>query len=624
MKHNPQILIIPLIADIKLSQIFLDSIKGKNLLIGSIGSKPYKVIDILINNGNHVEYMPIDTEDRFLKTKVLFHDFYSDCHTIFRKNVPQKYHRWYWITKTSEKLGPISPECIFTALYLYVFQFDIFRKYPDIEYVYIIGGNPYLRYINFPIKTIIIPYNSKLYGVSNFKKVLVGIKFIFRALINTIHYFNGQKKNTRVDCAFLIGNYWKQINGNRKIDVYFDSLPYDLQKEGISVERISNTLLLYNYDKNCEIDRIINGNLIDALFAFRIYSKIIHWLKGITIEDSLVYKKNPEWLKDLSLYKHFLLENSKILFIGLILYREYLSYIFIKEPKIICFCDEIGYSRKALQLAVNDSICDRKPKTVGFQHGWVYYTRFSHNYISDHNEIDNPFPIANYYLVYNEIARNVYSELSNYIKKEDIIITGMHRIETYKKDLFKIYYNELKHYDLRLLFIDGGIEYTRECKGLLEEILSLDKIALIIKPHPYWKSDLKIINELSLKKRSSSKLWYSDKFHLETIIQVSDAVILNSSTVFLNAIFMNRPIIYTNYDEERVDWYGLKQGLKNVPGFYPINSPNEVLGIINHLKNKNFQKVDYLSPGNDFIPPLLGKKSSDYIINYVKAILKND
>jgi len=624
MTISPQILIIPLLSKIDLPQSLFNSIKGKDLLIGTIGNKPYKIIDKLLNNGFHLKYLPIDTENRFSKTKILFHEFYSDCHTLFRKNIPERYHKWYWITDASRKLGPITPECLFTALYIYIFQLDILKKYSYIECSYIIGENPYIKYINFPIKSLIIPANSTLYILGNLEKGKVVLKFLLKSFFNSICFFKSEKKSIEIDCAFLIGNYWKQINSNRKIDMYFDSIPYDLEKENLSVEKISNTLLLYDYDMNYEIDKVINGNVFDVFFAFRIYSKIIGLLKEIVIEDSSVYKKNPTWVKDFSLYKYFLLNNSKVLFMGLILYREYLKYIYVKKPKVICFYDEIGYSRKALQLAINDSACEKKPKTIGFQHGWVNYTRFSHNFISDQNELDNPFPVADYYFVYNKIAKNVYSELSNYIKKENIILTGIHRIENYKEDLFKTYFNELKNYDVRLLFIDGGIEYTRESKELLGKILSLDRVALIIKPHPFWPSDLEIIEELNIRKNPTSKLWYSDSFHLETIIKVSDAVILNSSTVFLNAIFMTKVIIYTNFDKDRVDWYGLKKGLKNTPGFYSINSPNEISEIVDFIKNKICQKANYLNSGGEFIPSLLGVESSNCIINHIKSILEND
>ena len=618
---NPQVVIIPLDSTTKIPKYLISSIKEKKILIAAINNKPFDIIDNLLNMGFSLAYQPIDTEKRFYEVKNLFHQFYSDCHDLYIKNVPKKYHKWYWITDASHKLGPIIPECLFTALFLYIFQLDILGKYPNIECVYIIGENPYIKYINFSIKTSIIPASYTSYKVRKFQKVTIAFKFVVKSILNFIYRVKDKNKNTGIDFAFLIGNYWKKSNSNREIDMYFDSIPSGLREENFNVETISNTLLLYNYNKNCDIDKILNGKLSDVFFAFHLYYKITRSLKKMFIDYYQLYKNNTKWMKDLSLYKYFLLRNSKILFIGLILYREYHNYIRVKKPKVICFYDEIGYSRKVLQLAVNDSDFDKKPITIAFQHGWVYYTRFSHNFIVDKNEITNPFPTADFYFVYNKIAKDVYSELSNHIQKKNIIVTGMYRIEEPIEDLYKIYSKEMENYDIKILYIDSCSEYTRQNRYLLEKILSYDKIALIIKPHPNYPSDLKIIEELNLKKKPTSKLFYSKDFHLETIIKISDAILLNDSTVFLNAIYMNKMIIQAILDSKRLDGYGIKEGLKNMPGFYSISSTNEISEIIDIIKNKTYQKINYLESGVVFIPSLMGYDSSVKIINYMKNIL---
>jgi len=120
----------------------------------------------------------------------------------------------------------------------------------------------------------------------------------------------------------------------------------------------------------------------------------------------------------------------------------------------------------------------------------------------------------------------------------------------------------------------------KRMEGILEE----NNAILLIKKHPSWEMENKFLN-----KKSNRIIFLPTIIDTQDILRISDILITDYSTVFIDYLLLNRPIIFTPFDLEH---------FKKVRGFYyeyetitpgpkVVTFDDLTKAILEYLKNPN-------------------------------------
>ena len=205
----------------------------------------------------------------------------------------------------------------------------------------------------------------------------------------------------------------------------------------------------------------------------------------------------------------------------------------------------------------------------------------------------------------------IFSSLLN-IDPKKIFVTGQSRTDTIFKgreqkimDLFKL--NGYKHIVLYMptyksrptgndtdTFFDNIFYLDKYTDSDFLNFLESNEILFIIKPHPFEEKDFKNrISKTSISKHSNVRILYENELSknnifLNEFLTISDLMISDFSSVTIDYIMLNKPILYlSNYLEQ------YKQGRGFIlPDNYKIMMPGENVCDYENLKNKTLECIN--------------------------------
>jgi hypothetical protein len=342
-------------------------------------------------------------------------------------------------------------------------------------------------------------------------------------------------------------NCWENISGTWR-DLYYTDIPFHLKKLGLEVIHIVSPDFKENINQNkypvdivCQFHSmdIIKATMQTVVFQFKTFRLLIKYFS--------------EWKKHTRLCS-FAIE----LLINFCLLQRNLTFFYAFKRifsqigcKIILFYDEIYFSGRSLQLALNSIKNNLLPISIGMQHGIVSDDHLI--YFTDTGDAYCSFPTPDYFFVQNELVRKCYQRFTPKKDMSRLKNVGLHRVE--KKNDFNT--QNLPEQLLALdkdktifLLLGGRLSEQKIIWDILLEVNREFSLQLIVKPHhlfPWPRNWLDQIHE-----NDNSKLIYLRYYDINQLIYLSDYVISSVSTAIINVIFQKKfPIIF-NY-QNRID-----------------------------------------------------------------------
>ena len=304
--------------------------------------------------------------------------------------------------------------------------------------------------------------------------------------------------------------------------------------------------------------------------------------------------------------KEFLKVNSA--FLGLQIKLANLQYYLFSEifsktmPKVIISLNPTVAFEVAKGLGI---------KTIMFQHGLV----------GDRIPVVWPY-VSDYIIIWGEIWRE------NFLKNTDgtveIKSLGNPRFDSLVKTSGRSVENKTQK-KKNVVYISAGgdyNEYTRVFFGAIEKIFGKldDKINLIIKLHPREDIDSKKIFKKCINKEIFNKLIFIKEEPIDEVILESEVVILFSSTVILEAIALQKPVLRINFtgypvlDYDDFSKFGLDDAIFN---------PQELLDNMEKCLNDddNYRKI-MIKKQNNFLNKYISNLgiSADAVTKFITEI----
>lgn len=271
------------------------------------------------------------------------------------------------------------------------------------------------------------------------------------------------------------------------------------------------------------------------------------WQKLKEKEDfraSLKYKGINLWgLLDYKFYNLFFVDLVQ----AVLTFETVKTVIAVENPDAILMTYETGYYGKAAILEGKL----RKIPTVGLQHGAIH--PYHPDYIYGDMEKDCPFPDK--ICVYGSYVKKVLTENSAY-PPDRIVITGQPRYDVLAEarkffDKEKICKRLNLDYNKKIIVIaTGGFQAKYGLPDYDEHLLDavfeatrvFPDVQLIIKLHPMEDGELqrKMVSERRLKNVLITK------GELYELLWICDMLITFASTVAIEAIILNKPVVTVN------------------------------------------------------------------------------
>ena len=229
--------------------------------------------------------------------------------------------------------------------------------------------------------------------------------------------------------------------------------------------------------------------------------------------------------------------------------RELAATLMLKKYKnlnTISCINEHGMNNKTiLNVAANLNII-----TIGIQHGLIYDSHFEYMYGKEDQKF-HPFP--DYTIVWGEKWKHLLVKKSCYYEN-NIIVLGHLRtdlihhiknIKTFDNPDFVRFEKPVILYASQPLF--KGDENIRYKYGF--DFLQLSKdfknLFFIIKPHPNEKDYKDFFNKIATEINTKNYQFYTGDLY--QILAISRVVIIYYSTVGLESIYFNKPVIAFDY-----------------------------------------------------------------------------
>ena len=292
---------------------------------------------------------------------------------------------------------------------------------------------------------------------------------------------------------------------------------------------------------------IINKTKIFNRDLEKIWKKI---KQSKEFEKSLTYNEIPLYdiLKD---DIEFLLKS----------FKSYMSVTFIESakrildivnPSVILLHDEYG----TLQLSIIKEAKKRNIPTVSIQHGANTESSISYLHLNEHIQGKSKnlnFPLPDKICVWSEKSKNILKKYGHF--PENIpVVTGDPKID-FLPDVIEQFDKEnicknLKIPPQKKIVVFATQPYANSQESVLvansifKAIKSLDDVFLVIKVHPN-ENDLSFYDDIA-KKFNVTNYSIHQFYNLYEILFISDVVIVAYSTVGIEAMRMEKPVISIN------------------------------------------------------------------------------
>ena len=339
---------------------------------------------------------------------------------------------------------------------------------------------------------------------------------------------------------------------------------------------------------------------------------------NIDNEDKFSYRGISTWKYLKPLFKKIFYEPYLPTYIHLIHELE----VFLKEidPRVIIQTYETGPYAKSFEVVAKKLGI----RTIGIQHGIFhengadYFTRALHN---ENNPLGDLIPDKT--LVFGEHFKKILIEKTGYPKdKVDVIGNPIFfEIEKIKKIVPALIRkkNQLDGEKIILVPLSfrlfSGLENNKEhllLNYLFKEMKNDENIIFLIRPHP---SDFSHFTEM-LKKKYPSNNFIPSKSSLIEDILVSDIVVLATSSVGLDSIVFEKPVIFVNPTDSDSTFDALHQKLfeKNVATTCKIN---ELVSKISIINKENFWTEERIRNRNELLKYFYNIGNSTNLLNLI-------
>ncbi|MGI0021941.1 MAG: CDP-glycerol glycerophosphotransferase family protein [Nitrososphaeraceae archaeon] len=280
--------------------------------------------------------------------------------------------------------------------------------------------------------------------------------------------------------------------------------------------------------------------------------KILHdsfeQLKKNNMNDVFVHRNISLWKYLEPSFKQIFLEPYLPTYLHLIEKIE--EFFMLIKPQVIIQVYETGPYAKSFEIIAKKL----RIKTIGIQHGIIYEGNpdYVHEEIQDENNLGYPMPDLTF--VFGEYYKKILTEKCHY-PKDNVIVIG--NPSFYNIDKLKRIMNKeliLKKYNLedkKTILVPLSFRLFYYSKNSIDDLLldtlfnglkKNDDIIVLIRPHPGDSSDI----ETKLEQKYPSKNFKISKGSLVEDIFISDIVVTTISTVGVDAVIFEKPVIFVN------------------------------------------------------------------------------
>ncbi len=471
-------------------------------------------------------------------------------------------------------------------------------------------------------------YNKKINIGKKLKNNLFLIRtyIILRQILRFIlRYFKSKKINKKI--IMLSSDRFSY--GNKKNNIFWGEISKNLDNK-----KISNKII--EYDRLWKVESLNKTYFknykdiehISQYYNYEVISDSIKVAKFLK-EKLKILKRNKNFKKSLN-YKginiyNFIEDRFNLIF-------ESLSYFIgdvlgitkniLKENKNKLFLidHEDNYYGKGL---IVNSKKDKKIKIIALQHELINPITCIHRHIKSKRALDkNNFlwrPLPNYKCVSGNYAKKILLKQCNY-PEEKIIITGQPRYDELtkynkfnKKDICKKFNLDPKR--KIIIYASKFLENENRIFKILSMYVNKNKIQLIFKAHPN-------ANIPKLKKRiiESENVKLIHNINLFELLYVCDLLITVSSTVAIEAMYLNKPVLIIDLFK-RCTLPFVEYGA----GYGVYEFKNIIDGLEMTLYNKKIKdklKIGRTKFLKDYMYGIDGK-STNRVINLIQKILTN-
>jgi len=277
------------------------------------------------------------------------------------------------------------------------------------------------------------------------------------------------------------------------------------------------------------------------------------------------------------------------------------------------FCEIFSKITPKAVVSLNPTVAFASAKKCG-----INTVMFQHGLVGDKITVVWPY-VSDYIIIWGEIWRD------NFIKNTEgtveIKSLGNPRFDDLVKASKKIYVEKKKQKKRNIVYISaGGVynEYTKSFFAVIEKIVKKfdNKIDLIIKLHPREDVNSKKIFKKHIDKEIFNKLIFIKEEPIEDVLHKSEIILLFSSTVILEAMVLQKPVLRINFTGYPVLEYDdfTKFGLDDA-----ISDTQELLDNIEKCLNDENHRKMIIKKQNEFLNKYISNlgTSTDTVINFI-------
>jgi hypothetical protein len=385
---------------------------------------------------------------------------------------------------------------------------------------------------------------------------------------------------------------------NPKYDIQIDYRLDFMKKQGVKIDHIYNSFdqqfgLLYQimrflFQKCYEIEKILDSKDESKL---SIFSKMLK--NFIQKAGKRIYFLTRRKFYDANWARNFLQESG---------------------AKVLCF-DWIRPHKHVVDVLLKVGK-EMSIPTLSLPHGVFLYTNDSIKVGSRGEIIFEKYQRYDYVVVQNNLFKEVISR--DGIEQDKIHVLGSARYcNEWMEQNRKIIPRKMNSKDsitekLKVVFMTTRPQYRIDIERMVEtfDLLSnFDGIEAVIKPHTRTGSEAKIYERVSL----------SDVSELSSVelCEWADVVIVIASSIIIEALIQNKPILYLKYLHENTTVY------EELGACWTINDENELKDALLSLQD-NKTKVPYTKRDvRKFLSSIIygGQGEMDVLKNYVDFIV---
>ena len=542
------------------------------------------------------EEVRIICENDTIKTKVL--NFGYDCKTItdYLKDINYNQKALEWIknwpdkklieNKNFKELFVYENQSLFwfleTRLYLYrikelIMLIEGIRnsiKTENPQKIWINGSNDVKKIISQILPSSIQKFESKSKSKRTItQKSYQGFPILKLSLLKIFRGFRSPK-NKKISSSGKIliitevSNWRKDFDYTLKKYISKDVFFHDIIKK---LKELSHEILVIDFENRPR--KLLRARSLNQERRKSLGVRVEPWEKYTTLD---LIKKSKE-VNQKILDRWEFLKNSKnfqesLVYDGISIYdliNQDIDYLFksfkaftaitlietakkiieVEKPSVIVMYDEYG----ALQIAIIKAAKDKGIPTISLQHGLIPDNILPYFHYPEHINNENQsvvFPLPDKMCVWSESSKKNLIEIGNFSSSIPVI-TGDPKVDFLPKAKKSFDYEKIRgilninNNKKIILFATENLPNKEEreivAKSVISKVKDFQNCHLIIKPHPN-ESDISIYENLISENKLSDVSILRD-VNLYEMLYISDLVILSYSTVGVEAMRMEKPVI---------------------------------------------------------------------------------